>query len=45
MDTGLTPDHSDFVLLNYARGCAREGNFTLMDQMTEIDFYQNNANL
>jgi hypothetical protein len=45
MDSGLSPEHSDFVLLKFARGCAREGNYTLMDQMTEIDFYNNNANL
>ena len=33
-DSGLTPNHSDFVLLNYARGCGREGNYTALDSMT-----------
>jgi hypothetical protein len=44
-DSGLNPAHSDFVLLNYARGCAREGNYSLLDQMSEISFYANNQQL
>ena len=44
-DSGLDPDHSDFLLLNYPRGCAGKGNYTLLDSMNEISFYQNNPRL
>lgn len=33
-DTGINPDHSDFVLLNILRGCATKGNYSQLDSMT-----------
>ena len=33
-DTGIDPDHSDFILFNTERGCVQEGNFTTIDSMT-----------
>lgn len=44
-DTGISPDHSDFLLLNNYRGCAEIGNYTLLDSMSEIFFYQYNPSL
>lgn len=44
-DTGIDPLHSDFVLLNIQRGCARTGKYTQLDSMTEITFYASNPNL
>lgn len=44
-DTGLNPDHSDFILLNIERGCAQVGNLSQLDFLTQKEFYQNNANL
>lgn len=44
-DSGLDPGHSDFTLLNIVRGCAGIGNYSLLDSMTEILFYQNNQKL
>jgi len=34
MDTGIDPLHSDFILLNIARGCAETGNYTKLSSMT-----------
>lgn len=45
LDTGITPDHSDFVLLNTMRGCATKGNYSQLDSLTQIDFYQYNPKL
>ena len=44
-DSGIDPDHTDFILLTKERGCAQEGNFTTIDSMTEKDFFQNNPKL
>lgn len=33
-DTGLDPQHSDFVLLKYARGCAKAGNYSRLGSMS-----------
>ena len=44
-DSGITSDHSDFVLLKTQRGCATKGNYSLLDSKTEIEFYQYNAKL
>lgn len=44
-DTGISTDHSDFLLLKSARGCAKVGNYTRLNSQTEISFYQNNPKL
>jgi len=31
--------------LTYPRGCAKSGNYTLIDSTSEITYYQNNPNL
>ena len=33
-DAGIDPNHSDFILLNYARGCASVGQYNRLDSMT-----------
>lgn len=45
LDLGISPSHSDYILLNIQRGCASQGNYTLLDSTTEIDFFQNNPSL
>ena len=44
-DLGIDPGHSDYILLKIQRGCAAVGNFTQLDWLTEIDFFQNNPQL
>jgi hypothetical protein len=44
-DTGVSGNHVDFVLLSVPRGCASEGNYTQIDEITELQFYNNNPAL
>lgn len=44
-DTGVSENHMDFVLLSVPRGCAEEGNYSLIDEITEYEFYNNNPSL
>ena len=44
-DTGIDTNHSDYVLLNTARGCAEKGNYSSLASLTEIEFYAANDNL
>jgi hypothetical protein len=44
-DLGISPSHSDYVLLNVQRGCASEGNWSLLDSQSEIVFFENNPEL
>ena len=44
-DMGISPSHSDYILLNIQRGCADRGNFTQLDWQTEITFFENNPAL
>lgn len=44
-DTGLSGSHEDFVLLSVPRGCASEGNYTEIDEISEYQFYNNNPSL
>ena len=44
-DSGITPTHSDYLLLLTQRGCASMGNYSLLDSQTEINFYNSNPQL
>ena len=44
-DSGLSPEHMEFVLLNYERGCEDEGSYQSLDEINEMEFYQNNPTL
>lgn len=41
-DYGISPDHSDFILLNNYRGCRDSGNYTTFDTIDEATFYSVN---
>lgn len=44
-DSGIDPDHSDFILLSESRGCVELGNYSTLDSLSEIDFYASNPQL
>jgi hypothetical protein len=44
-DSGLSPEHDDYVLLNNYRGCSETGNYTTIETMDEAGFYAVNSGL
>jgi hypothetical protein len=44
-DTGIDPNHADFVLINTYSGCMEPGNYSIFDNMTESQFYAINPSL